>query len=104
MDAKREVDEDRWSRVKEEHARAHVPAQGRSHVHTPPDGRRHSAHRVEEAEETVQDLRTALARAGITLPSLRIDLASVARDTPCPLIVLGGCSVEAAARLAAALR
>lgn len=52
----------------------------------------------------MQDLRTALARAGITLPSLRIDLASVARDTPCPLIVLGGCSVEAAARLAAALR
>ncbi|MER5399519.1 hypothetical protein [Streptomyces sp. NPDC002599] len=52
----------------------------------------------------MQDLRTALARAGIILPSLRVDPASVARDTPCPLIVLGGCSVEVAARLAAALR
>ncbi|MFF3447541.1 hypothetical protein ACFYXJ_10470 [Streptomyces sp. NPDC002667] len=53
----------------------------------------------------MQDLPTApLARAGNTLPSPRIDPASVARDTPCPLIVLGGRSVEVAARLAAALR
>ncbi|MEU9211692.1 hypothetical protein AB0D27_28075 [Streptomyces sp. NPDC048415] len=69
-----------------------------------PLGGRHSAHCVEEAEETVKDLRTALAHAGITLPSLRIDPATLAREAPCPLVQLGGCSVEVAARLAAALR
>jgi len=64
----------------------------------------HSARCVEEAEETVKELRTALTNAGITLPSLRIDQASLAREAPCPRIELGGCSVELAARLAAALR
>jgi hypothetical protein len=58
---------------------------------------------VEDAEETMKELRTALTRAGITLPSLRIDPASLAREAPCPLIELGGCRVETAARLAAAL-
>lgn len=52
----------------------------------------------------MKDLRTALAHAGITLPSLRIDPATLAREAPCPLVQLGGCSVEVAARLAAALR
>lgn len=69
-----------------------------------PLGGRHSARCVEEAEETVKELRQALAKAGIVLPSLRINLASIARETPCPLVELGGCSVEVAARLAAALR
>nr|WP_232789922.1 hypothetical protein [Streptomyces jeddahensis] len=46
----------------------------------------------------------ALARAGIALPSLRIDPVTVARDAPCPLIESGRCSVGVAARLAAALR
>jgi hypothetical protein len=64
----------------------------------------HSARCVEEAEETVKELRTVLASAGITLPSLRIDQASLAREAPCPRIELGGCSVELAARLVAALR
>ncbi|MER5182163.1 hypothetical protein ABT009_28045 [Streptomyces sp. NPDC002896] len=68
------------------------------------DGTRHSARCVEEAEETVTELRMALARAGIALPSLRIDPVTVARDAPCPLIELGRCSVDTAARLAAALR
>nr|WP_258564311.1 hypothetical protein [Streptomyces himalayensis] len=67
------------------------------------DRGRHSARCVEGAEETVTELRMALARAGITLPSLRIDLVTVARDAPCPLIELGRCSVAVAARLAAAL-
>ncbi|POX53277.1 hypothetical protein C3488_06100 [Streptomyces sp. Ru72] len=67
-------------------------------------GGRDSAHRVEEAEETVEELRAALASVGITLPSLRLDPASLARETPCPLVELGGCSAEVAARLAAALR
>ncbi|MEU8978802.1 hypothetical protein [Streptomyces sp. NPDC048309] len=64
----------------------------------------HSALCVEEAEVTVKELRTALANAGISLPSLRIDPATLAREAPCPLIELGGCTVEVAARLAAALR
>ncbi|UIX34722.1 hypothetical protein LUX31_34610 [Streptomyces sp. GQFP] len=59
---------------------------------------------VEEAEETVKELRTALESAGITLPTLRLDAASVAREVPRPLIELGRCSVETAARIAAALR
>ncbi|WP_443058400.1 hypothetical protein [Streptomyces sp. NBC_00775] len=52
----------------------------------------------------MKELRAALAHAGITLPSLRIDPASLAREAPCPLVELGGCSVEVAARLVAALR
>ncbi|MCX4974638.1 hypothetical protein OG266_29960 [Streptomyces sp. NBC_00554] len=64
----------------------------------------HSARCVEEVEETVKELRAALANAGITLPSLGVDPASLAREAPCPRVELGGCSVELAARLAAALR
>ncbi|WP_210574369.1 hypothetical protein [Streptomyces sp. GESEQ-4] len=64
----------------------------------------HSALCVEEAEEAVKELRAALENAGIILPSLRLDPASLARETPCPLVELGGCSVEAAQRLAVVLR
>lgn len=67
-------------------------------------GGRHSARCVEEAEETVKELRAALAEAGITLPSLRLDPATLAREAPCPRVELGGCSADVAARLAAALR
>jgi hypothetical protein len=67
-------------------------------------GAHHSAYCVEEAEDTVKELRAALETAGITLPTLRIDPASVARDEPCPLVELGRCSVETARRLAAVLR
>jgi hypothetical protein len=69
----------------------------------PIHGTRHSTACVEEAEETVKELRAVLAKAGITLPTLRIDQASLARETPRPLIELGRCSVETAARLAAVL-
>ncbi|MFV0136094.1 hypothetical protein ACLGIH_23280 [Streptomyces sp. HMX87] len=65
---------------------------------------RHSAFCVEEAEETVKELRAALAKAGIILPSLGLDPVSLAREAPCPLIELGRCSVETAQRLAAVLR
>lgn len=68
---------------------------------------RHSAHSavcVQEAEETVVELRTVLEKAGITLPSLGLDPAGLARQAPCPLVELGRCSVETAARLAAVLR
>ncbi|MCX4908807.1 hypothetical protein [Streptomyces sp. NBC_00878] len=66
-------------------------------------GAQHSATCVEQAEETVKELRAALATAGITLPSLGIDPASLAREVPRPLVELGRCSVETAARLAAVL-
>ncbi|WP_078648474.1 hypothetical protein [Streptomyces leeuwenhoekii] len=59
---------------------------------------------VEEAEEVVEELRAALAKAGITLPSLGLDPVSLARLTPCPLVELGRCSVETARRLVAVLR
>lgn len=52
----------------------------------------------------MKELRAALKNAGITLPSLRLDAASVAREAPCPLIELGRCNVETAARIVAALR
>ncbi|WP_158708877.1 hypothetical protein [Streptomyces sp. NRRL S-920] len=68
------------------------------------ESKRHAVACVEQAEETLRELRAALARAEITLPSLRIDPATIAREAPCPLIELGGCSLDVAARLAAALR
>ncbi len=52
----------------------------------------------------MEELRAALAKAGITLPSLGLDPVSLAREAPCPLVELGRCSVETAQRLAAALR
>ncbi|MET7377636.1 hypothetical protein ABZT08_02215 [Streptomyces sp. NPDC005526] len=64
----------------------------------------HSAVCVREAEETLTELRAALEKAGITLPSLRLDPAGLAREAPCPLVELGRCSVETAARLVAVLR
>ncbi|GGV48973.1 hypothetical protein GCM10010245_77090 [Streptomyces spectabilis] len=42
-------------------------------------GESHSAACVEEAEDTVKELRAALERAGISLPSLRVDPATFAR-------------------------
>lgn len=67
------------------------------------ESKAHSTLCVEEAEETVKELRAALARAGIILPSLRIDPTSWAREAPCPIIELGGCSVDVGARLVAVL-
>ncbi|GAX50048.1 hypothetical protein [Streptomyces olivochromogenes] len=64
----------------------------------------HAALCVEEAEVTVKELRTAREKAGITSLSLRIDPASLAREAPCPRVECGGCSIEVATRLAAALR
>ncbi|MEU6670278.1 hypothetical protein [Streptomyces sp. NPDC046727] len=54
----------------------------------------------------VEDLRAALALHGITLPSLRVDLPSLA-STYCPpagLVTLGNCNTATARALAAALR
>ncbi|AKN69760.1 MULTISPECIES: hypothetical protein [Streptomyces] len=58
---------------------------------------------VEDAEEALKELRSALEKAGVILPSLGLDPVSLARDVPCPLVELGRCSVETARRLAAAL-
>ncbi|ORT57867.1 hypothetical protein [Streptomyces sp. CB03238] len=51
-----------------------------------------------EAQATLQDLRTALAAHGITLPSLGRDFG-----TP-PLVILGNCNIATARALTAALR
>ncbi|MFF9085328.1 hypothetical protein ACF1BE_02680 [Streptomyces sp. NPDC014991] len=58
---------------------------------------------VEEAEETLRELRSALEKAGVVLPSLGLDPVSLAREVPCPLVELGRCSVETARSLTAAL-
>ncbi|GLF97145.1 hypothetical protein [Streptomyces yaizuensis] len=63
-----------------------------------------SAKRLREAEEIVDELRKALAVMGVTLPSLRVDPVSLATDARHPLIDLGRCNLDTAARLAAALR
>ncbi|MFD9032181.1 hypothetical protein ACFVZW_13700 [Streptomyces sp. NPDC059567] len=47
------------------------------------------------------ELRDALARVGIVLPSLGLDVLTLAADPPRPLIELGRCTVETARRLAA---
>jgi hypothetical protein len=54
----------------------------------------------------VEDLRTALALHGITLPSLRVDLPSFAGTyaPPAGLVTLGNCNTATARALAAALR
>ena len=54
----------------------------------------------------VENLRTALALHGITLPSLRADLPSFAGtySPPAGLVTLGNCNTATARALAAALR
>ncbi|MEU5099882.1 hypothetical protein [Streptomyces sp. NPDC020996] len=54
----------------------------------------------------VENLRTALALHGITLPSLRVDLPSFAGtySPPAGLVALGNCNTATAHALATALR
>ncbi|MFJ8359834.1 hypothetical protein [Streptomyces sp. NPDC093984] len=54
----------------------------------------------------VEDLRAALALHGITLPSLRVDLPSLASTyaPPAHLVALGNCNTDTAQALATALR
>jgi hypothetical protein len=59
---------------------------------------------VEEAETARDELREALADAGILLPSLGLDLVTFGSDHLPPLVELGRCSPRVARRLAAALR
>ncbi|WP_137989400.1 hypothetical protein [Streptomyces vilmorinianum] len=59
---------------------------------------------IEEVSEAVTELREALVRAGIVLPSLGLDVVTLAAGDPCrPLIELGRCTVETARLLAAAV-
>ncbi|SEQ02296.1 hypothetical protein [Streptomyces radiopugnans] len=67
-------------------------------------GRQADRERLGVAEEAVDELRKALRGAGVTLPSLRVDLVSYAGDTADPpLVELGRCTPATARRLAAAL-
>ncbi|MEU5210788.1 hypothetical protein [Streptomyces sp. NPDC020742] len=59
---------------------------------------------VKDAEEARNALRAALREAGITLPSLSLDLVSLVGDFPRPLVDLGRCNPDVARRLAEALR
>ncbi|NGO67446.1 hypothetical protein [Streptomyces boncukensis] len=61
--------------------------------------------RIAQSDDAVSELRAALAGAGITLPSLGVDLVGVCDrgDAP-PLVSLGRCTVETARALAAALK
>ncbi|MEU8686983.1 ATP-binding protein [Streptomyces sp. NPDC048665] len=66
----------------------------------------HSDNSVYDITLCVDDLRAALSRHGITLPSLRVDLPSFAGAyrPPAGLVALGNCNAAMARRLAAALR
>lgn len=58
---------------------------------------------IAEAAEAVTELRDALARAGIVLPSLGLDALTLAAEPPRPLVELGRCTADTARRIAAAL-
>jgi hypothetical protein len=60
---------------------------------------------ITASAEAVADLQDALTAAGVTLPSLGIDLAScTSLVRPRPLVELGRCNLDTARALAAALR
>jgi hypothetical protein len=63
-----------------------------------------SAERLRTAEEVVDRLRAGLGVASVTLPSLRVDVVSLASEAPYPLIDLGRCNLDTALRLAAVLQ
>ncbi|MEU9011155.1 hypothetical protein AB0D12_15490 [Streptomyces sp. NPDC048479] len=62
-----------------------------------------SAERLRAAEEVVAQLRGELGEVGVSLPSLRVDVVSLASDAPYPLVELGRCNLDTALRLAAVL-
>ncbi|MEV3855337.1 hypothetical protein AB0J38_13535 [Streptomyces sp. NPDC050095] len=57
-----------------------------------------------EALKVRDELRTALGDAGMTLPSLAVDLIAYVRETPLPLLELGRCDLATARLLTKALR
>ncbi|MFD5427575.1 hypothetical protein [Streptomyces sp. NPDC127084] len=59
---------------------------------------------LQDAEAAVAELRSALALAGVTLPSLRLDLVSYASGNGTRVLVeLGRCNVETARLMTAVL-
>lgn len=63
-----------------------------------------SAERLRAAEEVVAQLRGELDGTGVILPSLRVDLVSLASESDSyPLVDLGRCNLDTALRLAAVL-
>ncbi|MEV8306785.1 hypothetical protein AB0P36_05325 [Streptomyces flavidovirens] len=63
-----------------------------------------SSERLRAAEEVVAQLREGLRDVAVTLPSLRVDLVSLAGEAPYPLVDLGRCNLDTALRLAAVLQ
>ncbi|WP_406860818.1 hypothetical protein ABZO31_10300 [Streptomyces sp. HUAS MG47] len=65
--------------------------------------KKRSSESVLEAKEVIEELRTALERNGIVLPSLGPDALFLAAAYSGSLVELGRCTVETARRLAAVL-
>ncbi|MFG2224835.1 hypothetical protein [Streptomyces sp. NPDC048644] len=67
---------------------------------------RRAARRIPESDGVLDDLRKALHDAGVTLPSLRLHHSTWSSSDPrAPgLIELGGCPLDTARLLTAALR
>ncbi|GAA1546280.1 hypothetical protein [Streptomyces albidochromogenes] len=63
-----------------------------------------SPERLRAAEEVVAQLRKGLGGVDVTLPSLRVDVVSLASEAPYPLVDLGRCNLDTAMRLAALLQ
>lgn len=63
-----------------------------------------SSERLRAAEEVVAQLREGLGVVAVTLPSLRVDVVSLASEAPYPLVELGRCNLDTAMRLAAVLQ
>ncbi|MGC9535425.1 hypothetical protein [Streptomyces sp. UG1] len=62
-----------------------------------------AADTIRDAEEGRDALASALERAGLQLPSLRVDTNTYADVNPRPLIELGRCSPPLARELAAVI-
>ncbi|MFI2368250.1 hypothetical protein [Streptomyces sp. NPDC018833] len=63
-----------------------------------------AAERLRAAEEVIAQLRHGLDVVSVTLPSLRVDVVSLASEMPYPLVDLGRCNLDTALRLAAVLQ
>jgi hypothetical protein len=59
---------------------------------------------IEDAEEARDELREVLEDVGVPLPSLGVDVGSLASCYLPPLVDLGRCTPHTARRLASALR
>ncbi|MEV5601584.1 hypothetical protein AB0L33_09095 [Streptomyces sp. NPDC052299] len=70
---------------------------------TTTERRRAAVAKIREAEELVALLKERFTRAGVKLPSLRIDAASCAGDDPAVLVDLGRCNLAAAQQLSRVL-